>query len=105
MSEYLNDSAKDVPELLRSGADTYEERAKMYGNDYKEWGKLMMALFPKGITLDNEGDFNRFNILTRVLGKMTRYAAMMHMGGHQDSAHDSMVYSAMLEELTDEKPF
>lgn len=105
MSEYLNDSAPTVPELLRSGADTYEERARMYGNDYKEWGALMMALFPCGIHLNNPDDFNRFNILTRVLGKMTRYAAMMPMGGHQDSAHDAMVYSAMLEELTNELPF
>ena len=105
MSEYLNDNAPTVPELLRSGADTYEERARMYGNDYKEWGKLMMALFPNGIHLNDEGDFNRFNILTRVLGKMTRYAAMLNRGGHVDSAHDACVYSAMLQELTDELPF
>lgn len=93
-----------VPTLLRDAAKTYEQRNEMYGDNYKLFGDIMMALFPDGLHLTTPDEFNRFNMLTQCTGKLTRYAQMFKKGGHLDSAHDEIVYAAMLLELT-EDPF
>lgn len=87
--------------LLAAGAKTYQERNVMYGDNFKTFGKVMIALFPEGLPkLDEEG-FNRLGVFVQCVSKITRYSANLASGGHQDSAHDLMVYSAMLEYLTD----
>lgn len=93
---------KTVPELLRAGAATYEGRNKVYGDNYKHFGEMMAALFPDGLVLKDVPDWNRFGVYVMLAAKLSRYAASFASGGHLDSAHDSMVYSAMLEELTRE---
>lgn len=90
---------KTVPEMLRSGADTYEERNKMYGDNYKRHGSVMAILFPNGLKLETVEDHNRFGILTQKVAKLTRYCENFTRGGHADSLHDDMVYTAMLAEL------
>lgn len=92
-----------VPELLRAAADTYEQRNKLYGDNYKRFGSVMRALIPDGVKLETEEDWNRFGVFFHLVGKVTRYAANINSGGHADSAHDASVYAAMLEELTQEK--
>jgi hypothetical protein len=91
-----------VPEILRAGADTYEQRNKLYGDNYKQIGPVLRAIYPQGLpaTMTDE-DWNRFACWFQVLCKVIRYGVNMQRGGHKDSAHDSAVYSAMLEELTD----
>ena len=91
-----------VPELLRSGAQTYEERNRIYGDNYKQAGALLKVLFPDGLPPMDADGWNRFGVWLMVFGKAVRYAAQLQNGGHKDSAHDAMVYAAMLEELTDE---
>jgi hypothetical protein len=91
---------KTVPELLREGAKTYEERNAIYGDNYKHWGHAMAAMFPNGLTLKTADEWNRFGVFVQIASKLTRYAESMTRGGHIDSAHDMCVYSAMLEELT-----
>lgn len=92
-----------VPELLRAAAETYEQRNKLYGDNYKRFGSVMLALLPGGVKLETEDDWNRFGVFFHLVGKLTRYAANINEGGHEDSAHDASVYAAMLEELTQEK--
>lgn len=94
---------KTVPELLREGANTYEERNKIYGDNYKRHGMVMQALFPEGVQLDTVEDHNRFGILTQMVAKLTRYCQNWHVGGHEDSLHDLMVYTPMLQELDNER--
>ncbi len=91
-----------VPDILRSGAETFEERAATYGTIYKDFGKVLKGLFPNGITLNTEEDFTRFGLLSSCASKLNRYCGAMGKGkgGHQDSAHDLSVYAAMLEEQT-----
>jgi hypothetical protein len=60
----------------------------------------MQVLFPNGLPAMSVDDWNRFGVWVMVFGKCNRYAMGMTSGGHKDSAHDAMVYSAMLEELT-----
>lgn len=93
---------KSVPELLRACATTYEERNKLYGDNYKKFGRVMEAMFPNGLTLNTTQDFNRYGIFVQCASKLMRYAENLNKGGHQDSAHDLSVYAAMLEELTDD---
>jgi hypothetical protein len=95
---------KSVPEILRSGAETYDQRNRIYGDNYKKFGHLMGFLFPDGIPVSTAEDHNRLGIFIQCLSKLTRYAESMKNGGHADSAHDLCVYAAMLEELTDDNP-
>lgn len=93
---------KSVPELLRACATTYEERNKLYGDNYKKFGRVMEAMFPNGLHLRTIQDFNRYGIFVQCASKLMRYAENLDKGGHQDSAHDLSVYAAMLEELTND---
>jgi hypothetical protein len=95
---------QSVPELLRACAITYEERNKLYGDNYKKFGRVMEAMFPEGLQLKSIQDFNRYGIFVQCVSKVMRYGENLHKGGHQDSAHDLSVYAAMLEELTDDNP-
>jgi hypothetical protein len=84
-------------EILIAMADTYRERSKQYGNNWRKIGAVMMALYPTGLTLETEDDFNKFHLFLLSMVKLTR---LSESGlSHQDSAHDNAVYSAMLESL------
>lgn len=98
-----DNGAMTVPEILVAAAKTQEQRNKLYGNSYKRFGTVMKALLPDGIELNTEDEWNRFGVFFHAVGKITRYAANLKTGGHKDSAHDLVVYGAMLEELTEEE--
>jgi hypothetical protein len=49
-----------VPARLRAAATLYEERNAIYGSDYLEHGKLMLAYFPEGIHLKTAQDLSRY---------------------------------------------
>lgn len=84
-------------EILAAMADTYRERSKQYGNNWRKIGAVMVALYPTGLTLETEDDFNKFHLFLLSMVKLTR---LSESGlSHQDSAHDNAVYSAMLESL------
>jgi thiol-disulfide isomerase/thioredoxin len=93
----------EVAKNLVRGADTFEGRHSLYGNNYKRFGQVMLALFPNGIPLNSVEDGNRLGLFIQICSKVTRYAENMSRGGHVDSAHDLMVYAAMIEEITDEE--
>lgn len=95
--------AKTVPEGLRDAASIYEERNKIYGDNYKQFGNLMKAIFPNGIALNTADDHNRFGIFVQILSKVTRYSQQFTKGGHKDSLDDLSVYAQMLQELDAEK--
>jgi hypothetical protein len=92
-----------VPEMLVSAAQTYDERNRAYGDNYKHFGHVMHGMFPNGLTVAGPDAWNRLGVFVQLIGKMTRYSCSLVDGGHQDSAHDAIVYSAMLEELTEQK--
>lgn len=90
----------NASELLEAAAATWRQRNALYGDNYKRFGAVMVALFPNGLTLDTVDDFNRLGVFVQCVSKLSRYAENISRGGHQDSAHDLAVYAAMLEELT-----
>jgi hypothetical protein len=91
-----------VPDLLRKAAGIYEERNKIYGNNYKRFGEIMQCIFPNGLELKNADDFNRIGIFVQIVSKVTRYGENFVCGGHPDSLDDASVYAMMLQELDSE---
>lgn len=90
-------------ENLATGAKTFQARNKLYGNSYHKFGNVMFALMPHDYAPLDEDDWNRLGVINMIVSKLIRYTENLEKGGHLDSAHDLMVYGAMLEELTEEK--
>lgn len=96
---YTNPLSKQtsVPEILRSAAGTYEARNAVYGDNYKNVGNVMAALFPNGVNLGTPEQFNQWHLLELMVVKLTRFA---NSGlEHEDSIHDAQVYGAMVQSL------
>lgn len=93
---------KTADQFLTEAADTFKKRNAIYGNNYLNVGGALASLFPEGVTLKTADDFNRFHIFMLQVVKQSRYCNNWDKGGHQDSAHDSTVYSAMLESIDEE---
>lgn len=90
----------NAADILAAGAETYNQRHVLYGDNYKDFGAIMVVMFPNGLMIKTVDEWNRLLAFAHAQEKLTRYAQQFTQGGHPDSAHDSMVYSAMLEEQT-----
>lgn len=84
-------------EVLQKMAATYEERQQQYGEAYLMTGKVLQVLFPDGIVLSSESEFNKWHLLDQIVAKLCRYA--MSGKTHADSVHDIAVYAAMIESM------
>lgn len=91
---------KDASVILDDMSDTFRERNKVYGDNYKRVGDVMAALFPNGVVLRTPEDFNRWHLFELKIVKLTRFAVSGLT--HKDSIHDDAVYAAMVESLIDE---
>jgi len=92
-----------VADRLRELAKLNEQRDDFYGENYKQAGAVLKALFPQGITLRTEEDFLRFHLLVHIAGKLSRYTARFKLGGHAGSMDDTSVYAAMLRQYSTEE--
>ena len=91
-------------DILRGMAETYEEKAKEYGErQYLHIGKMLEVMYPNGLTLKGADEFNRLHLFILMMVKISRYSQNFKRGGHQDSTHDLAVYTSMLEAFEDEK--
>lgn len=87
----------NAADILQQAAETFRERNAVYGDNYKNVGNVLFALFPHGIALQTAEDFNRWHLFELLVVKLTRFA---NTGlTHTDSVHDAAVYAAMLESL------
>lgn len=88
---------KEVPAILREAADTFAERNQTYGATYKKMGLVLHTLFdghpPK---LETPEDWTKFHLVIFEVAKVVRF--VQSDLSHADSVHDSIVYSAMIEE-------
>lgn len=94
---------RDVPKILKEMAATYEERNKVYGNNFLMMGPVMKAMFPNGPKLETEKDYIIFHLFDWAVGKLTRFvnSDMKHI----DTIHDVAVYCAMIEAIiSEDKP-
>ena len=87
----------DAAYVLGEMADTFRERNKVYGDNYKFVGKVMMGLFPNGVEIKSAKEFNRWHLFELIIIKLTRFANSDL--SHEDSIHDVAVYAAMIESL------
>lgn len=98
---------QSVPQALAALGELYRERNALYKDNYKNFGKTLVGLFPRGLTLNTVEEFNRFAIFLQLMHKMSRYANATQSGGHDDSLDDISVYAQMLREydglMRDEK--
>ncbi len=93
----MPDEIKSVPDALRDLGDIFRDRNAVYGNSFLQFGSVFMALFPKGLTIDNETDANRLAVLLHVADKLTRYSNAFARGEHHpDSLDDIAVYAQIL---------
>lgn len=88
---------KSPDQILLDGAETYAVKNAEYGDNFRLFPRVMVALFPEGITLRTYEDWMRMQFFLLKVVKLTRYTQNIDAGGHPDSIHDDMVYSAMLE--------
>jgi len=94
---------KTPSERLRALAKLYQQRNKVYGDNYLMSGHLLMALFPKGLTISTPEEFRRLYMFIHMLSKLDRYSRAVARGeGHPDSLDDLSVYSQMTRETDDE---
>lgn len=96
------EAQQSVPHMLRGAAATFEQRNAVYGSAYTRTGALLLALFPEGgiPAVRSERDAAQLAALLMCAMKLQRYAVNFGNGGHRDSAHDLIVYAAILEEQT-----
>jgi hypothetical protein len=93
-------SETNVVPIFEEAMKTYIERSKVYGpGGFEEHGKILLALFPSGLTLSTEEEFSRWVVFNNILTKVCRYAKHLNKGGHQDSIHDLGVYSFIMEDF------
>lgn len=88
-----------VPEVLEAAAETFRQRQPIYGDNWLNYGPAVQALFPKGVNLKTADDHARFQLFCLIMVKWSRYAENFNQGGHEDSTHDNITYTAMLHQL------
>lgn len=93
--------SRDPIKCMQKALDTFRERNKVYGDNYHQHGRVMMALFKEGVNLQTIEDYNRFGIVNMMVAKLTRYCQGWPKP-HEDSVHDLGVYSFMLQALDNE---
>jgi len=93
--------SKKPVENLKKAIETFEERNKVYGDNYLTHGEVMKALFREPVNLATLKEYNRFGIINMMVAKLTRYCNSWPQS-HQDSIHDLGVYAFMLEALDDD---
>lgn len=101
MAMHRGEKMAHPTEHIAEALETFKERNKAYGDNYLTHGYVMKALFPDGVDLKTEKEYNRFGIVNMMVAKLTRYCQGWPTA-HQDSIHDLGVYSFMLESLDDD---
>jgi len=91
---------KLIIDNLERAHETFKQRGSQYGSSYVQYGQIMKVLFPNGVDLKTEDDFNRMGILNMIVSKLIRYGNMWEKP-HKDSIHDLGVYAFMLEGIDD----
>jgi hypothetical protein len=88
-------------ELLAAMAETFRERNAVYGDNFRNVGPALQALFPAGVLQSTASDHEAFHLLSLIVVKLSRFANAGLM--HRDSIHDVAVYAAMLEAIIEER--
>jgi len=93
--------SRTFEDLIWEKNQIFNEKGIMYGHSYKDFGKVMISLFPNGVELKTEQDFCIFAIFQMIIHKNVRVANMLFcdLKNSLDSLADLSVYGVMLEEI------
>lgn len=92
-------TVRSPDERLRDAARLFQDRNQEYGANYREWGAVMAAMYPQGLTVRTQEEWLRLCLQVVRVMKETRYAKNFVRGGHQDSMDDLSVYAMMAAEM------
>lgn len=96
----VDGSLRSVPERLSDLGTLYEERNKEYADAYKRFGKVMNQLFPDGLFIQGEKQFNQLGCFVQIISKSARYSTSLGKGDHhEDCCDDISVYAQMMQEI------
>lgn len=87
---------RTAADILIEMGETFRERNKVYGSNYKMVGPLVKVLFPDGVPPELVAS-HRWHLFELKLVKLSRFAISKLT--HLDSIHDDAVYSAMIESI------
>lgn len=90
-----------VPEMFEEMAQTFRDRNKVYGDNWRMVGRLMAVMFPEGVTLRTHADYDVWHLFELQIVKLSRFAISKLT--HQDSIHDMTVYGAMISAILKER--
>ena len=98
--DQLDDISGDISARMSRLHNVFLERNAIYGNNFYMVGDVLHALFPEGVPpLRTAEEHARFDLLSMIVGKLTRYVKSFGSGGHEDSLDDLSVYCAILASL------
>ena len=60
---------KDAGSILVEMGETFRERNKVYGDNYKRVGEVMSVLFPDGVELKTVEDYNIWHLFELMIVK------------------------------------
>ena len=90
-------------EVLKNASKLFKEKARVYGDNWKQIGPILNILFPHGL-LGSIKHMDKLHLIVMILVKLTRYAEGVNNGkDHKDSTRDLVVYAEMLDSLSDIK--
>lgn len=93
----MTNKIKRPDEALAALGELYRDRNAIYGDTFRDFGKIMAGFFPKPMTISTEQEWNRLALFFHCADKLGRYAKQFHNGGHVDSMNDLAVYSQLLQ--------
>lgn len=97
----MEPSRADPPHvLLQQAGELFQRKNEQYGSNYKEFGPIMRLLFPGGMQLHTEDDYNAFGLICNLIGNMKRLASDPY---NFDNLMDMAVYACMLHEVRTEQ--
>jgi len=91
-----------IAERFEALAKINRSQGNLYG-DFKKLGRVLSSIFPEGLTINGEDDWNRLALFIFAVNKQVRYSVNFHRGGHGDSLDDVSVYSMMLRNMDEPK--
>jgi hypothetical protein len=92
--------SRTAADVLAEMAQTYRERNKVYGDNFRMVAKLVAVLFPNGVPSELVVT-DQWHLFELKLVKLSRFAISNLT--HVDSIHDDAVYAAMIEAILTEK--
>ncbi len=93
--QHMQSAEHSAADTLSEAITLFLQRNEAYGDNYKKSGAIMEILFPFGVALSTEADYNALHLFEIIMLKLTRFTNSGFK--HRDSLRDMIVYAAILD--------